>query len=267
MVRILKCLSICDSGSNDDAGSTPRMCLDNKWSMELNETFSCVRNPPRIAREEEAVVNLSFMLNGKDQLNHTSFRRLQSLELSSAPLGWTESRIILEEQLEMHANDDSIIHDSDGSEELRLVKRLKSLHLQMDVQLGDGNCQFRSVSKLLFGSAEHHFLVRSKAIEYMEQNKARFQNFLGEDFALYLKEMKNSGCWGDELTLRAVAESFQIMISVITSASANWFIRYIPGTPVRGEIFLAYVFPVHYNALQRISSKSKRRHAVTVFPT
>ena len=253
MNRILDCLYICRRGNND--AHTPRMCLDNKWSTELNNAFKFIQNPPRIAREEEAVVNLSFMVKGKDQLNYSSFRRLQSLEMSSASLGWTESRIILEEKLETYANDDLMIQDSYGSEELRLVQRLKSLDLQMDVQLGDGNCQFRSVSKLLFGSPEYHLIVRLKAIEYMKQNKARFQNFLGEDFALYLNEMGKAGCWGDELTLRAIAESFHIMISVITSASTNWFIRYIPGTRVRGEIFLAYVFPVHYNALQRISSK------------
>lgn len=266
MVRVSSFIC-CQCGSNGD-DTPPRVCLDNRWSRELNETFTAfVHEPPRIATEKEAVVNLSFMVKGKNQLNYSSFRRLQPMEMSSASLGWTESRIILEEQLQLQGNDDVTIQDSFGSEELRLTLRLKDLNLGMQIQLGDGNCQFRSVSKLLFGSPEHHLLVRSKAIEYMEQNKPRFQNFLGEDFALYLKEMSRAGSWGDELTLRAIAESFQIMISVITSASANWFIRYVPGTTVQGEIFLAYVFPVHYNALQRISSKGKRRHTVTALPT
>lgn len=266
MVRVCSFIC-CQCGSNDD-DTPPRVCLDNRWSTELNETFTAfVRDPPRIATEEEAVVNLSFMVKGKNGLNHSSFRRLQSMEMSSASLGWTESRIILEEQLEMQASDNLTVQDSYRSEELRLVERLRNLNLCMQIQLGDGNCQFRSISQLLFGSPEYHLLVRSKAIEYMKQNKARFQNFLGEDFALYLKEMSRAGSWGDELTLRAIAESFQIMISVISSASSNWFIRYVPGTTVRGEIFLAYVFPVHYNALQRISSKGKRHHTVTALPT
>ena len=39
----------------------------------------------------------------------------------------------------------------------------------------------------LFGTAEHHVLVRQQAIQQIERNREAYLPFLGEDFASYVK--------------------------------------------------------------------------------
>lgn len=63
--------------------------------------------------------------------------------------------------------------------------------------------------------------------------------------------MSRSGTWGDELTLRAACDWFGARICLITSEESNWFIQYEP-RQLRSsrELFLAYISPIHYNALR-----------------
>ena len=165
-------------------------------------------------------------------------------------LEWTESRKILEEALHQ-----SNLHELDKSyilsEEIRLTSRLTSLGLDIKVMQGDGNCQFRSISYALFGTARHHAYVRRKCVKYMLENTSRFKVFLGEQFDEYIHKIRIVGVWGDELTLRAACEAFSIMINLITSETTNWFIRYVPEREVVHEIFIAYIAPVHYNSIER----------------
>ena len=63
--------------------------------------------------------------------------------------------------------------------------------------------QFRSVSFNLYGTEDHHPLVRRRAIAHMRQHAAEYEPFLGDasDWARYLREMAKPCTWGDELTL------------------------------------------------------------------
>ena len=86
----------------------------------------------------------------------------------------------------------------------------------------------------------------------------------------YLKTMGKARTWGDELTIKACAEKFNLQIHVITSNESNYYIEYIPsgqeqdnagstGTSVTSttsdkiprHIFLAYISPIHYNSIVR----------------
>lgn len=172
-------------------------------------------------------------------------------------LQWTESRKILEAAIAIEqqtAPSDPALHYRQDlqAQEQRLVNRLYSLGLEMEVQAGDGNCQFRSLSRCLYGTPVHHAFVRQKAVAYIKQHRADFEAFLGEDFKTYVREMARDGVWGDELTLRAVSESFGVVVNVVSSDSDNWFHRYIPlHALVQHEAFLSFVSPVHYNAVSR----------------
>ena len=95
----------------------------------------------------------------------------------------------------------------DGAGE-QLEARLLALGCEMHVMEGDGNCQFRSAAFNLFGSQEHHAVVRASAVEHMRRHADFFgMYFEGHaEFAKYLREMGRSRTWGDELTLRAIVE-------------------------------------------------------------
>lgn len=117
----------------------------------------------------------------------------------------------------------------------------------------DGNCQFRSLSQQLYGSEDYHGSVRRAAVEHMRKEADFFgAMFEGkEEFEAYAHDMAHSKTWGDELTLRAVADALRCTVHVVTSNEANWYLQYTPANdqPVQKHLFLTYVAPVHYDAL------------------
>ena len=45
--------------------------------------------------------------------------------------------------------------------------------------------------------------------------------------------MRRSKTWGNELTLRAVADALGCVVHVVTSNEANWYLQYVPSVPQR----------------------------------
>jgi hypothetical protein len=93
--------------------------------------------------------------------------------------------------------------------------------------------QFRALADQLFGSQEHHAVVRALAIAHMRSQSDFFSMFYESpsEFNAYLKDMARNRTWGDELTLRASVEAFGCKAHVITSEGANWYLVYTPETP------------------------------------
>ncbi|KAK9791363.1 hypothetical protein WJX73_009217 [Symbiochloris irregularis] len=166
---------------------------------------------------------------------------------------WTESRQALEVEIQAAKAQDHASWTPDlASDEARLQARLEKLKLDMQVVSGDGNCQFRSVSQTLWGTQDYHLNVRQKAVGHMREHQEEYQAFLGEGIDSYLDSMSRTGTWGDELTLRAICDSYGIIVNVLTSDQHNWFMRYKPREmKLLKEVFLTYIAPVHYNAIRR----------------
>lgn len=80
----------------------------------------------------------------------------------------------------------------------------------------DGNCLFRAMSILLFGTQEQHGEIRTKVCEYLLSESARFELFLVAEndtgmeftFADYVKNMRKPGEWGGEPELRILEEIY-----------------------------------------------------------
>jgi len=141
---------------------------------------------------------------------------------------------------------------------------------------GDGNCQFRTLAFNLFGSQDHHKVTRRAAVAHIKAHKDFFSVFFEdtEEFERYIKDMSGNGTWGDELTLRAIVEAYGCEAHVITSEEKNWYLVYtpegsasksdspptpagVPAPPPGKQVFLAYVSPVHYNAIVAVREGSK----------
>jgi len=157
--------------------------------------------------------------------------------------------------------------DSHGGQGSGLGRRLESLGLSSLEMEGDGNCQFRALADQLFGHQKHHALTRQAAVEQMRRNADFFGMYFEDaaEFNAYLRNMARNRTWGDELTLRAAVEAYGCYAHVLTTTDANWYLVYQPegeplpslplptggAAPRRGkEIFLSYVSPIHYNAVQ-----------------
>ena len=156
-----------------------------------------------------------------------------------------------------------------------LKERLHSLGLESVEMEGDGNCQFRAFADQLFGSQQHHDLVRKQAIAHMRASADFFGIYFESEreFDAYMRDMARSRTWGDELTLRACVEAFGCIAHVITSESANWYLMYTPeSTPdetalaqacarkrlaapkAKKEVFVSYISPIHYNAIAALTA-------------
>lgn len=119
-----------------------------------------------------------------------------------------------------------------------LDDRLASLGLASYIMEGDGNCQFRAIADQLFGSQQHHAIVRACVVSHMKAAQDYFSIFFEDpnEFSSYLKEMGRSRTWGDELTLRAAVEAFGCTAHVVTSEGQNWYLVYTPEAPPPAEV-------------------------------
>ena len=140
---------------------------------------------------------------------------------------------------------------------LLLDQRLARMQLRSVAMGDDGNCQFRSFAHQLFGSQDAHEYVRGEAVGYMRAHADAFSfYFEGGEFERFLQKMARPMTWGDELTLKAVAERFHVTIHVLTSSEENWSLKYEPddGKSVK-DIFLLYISPIHYNVFVHVDDR------------
>lgn len=87
--------------------------------------------------------------------------------------------------------------------------------------IGDGNCQFRAFAKA-YGGIDH-IAARKAAVDYMFENFKQFEAFYADDemekqygdFDMYLDAMAKQFEYGDQLTLAALAASYEVSIKVL----------------------------------------------------
>ena len=151
-----------------------------------------------------------------------------------------------------------------------LEQRLSFLGCRSVTSVGDGNCQFRSCALNLFGSERFHMLVRREAVAQMQRQREVYAQFFESPQLLdrYLRDMNRKGTWGDELSLRAIADAFCCSIHLITSTPSSWYLRYDPergGEKVQPKrhLFLTYISPIHYNAFALKDTKCAATAAET----
>ena len=147
-----------------------------------------------------------------------------------------------------------------------LASRLAKLGLASHEMRGDGNCQFRGLAFNLFGSQDHHAIVRQACVSHIQTHADFFSVFFdGQDeFERYVANMSRDRHWGDELTLRAAVEAYSCIAHIISSEAQNWYLVYTPESsddvemmvpvgvkppPKNKDVYLSYVSPIHYNSV------------------
>lgn len=161
---------------------------------------------------------------------------------------------LLDEELARKLEKQSMSREDQIKEGSALLKeRCKFLGMTSTKIGDDGNCQFRAVSHELFGTQEHHGMVRERIAALLWRSKDQYAGFFeGDQWSDHVKRLQQPGEWGDELSLQACAEAFGVRVHIISSESENWYLVYEPTkglAPNAREIFLTYVAPVHYESL------------------
>ena len=84
---------------------------------------------------------------------------------------------------------------------------------------GDGNCYFRSISYLLYGSEENHQIIRDQVVTHMTHNiHSRLQDYVSQPVDSYLQQsaMQNNGVWATDAEIMSTASLLGIDIVVYT---------------------------------------------------
>uniref|UniRef100_A0A7S0AAQ3 OTU domain-containing protein n=1 Tax=Pyrodinium bahamense TaxID=73915 RepID=A0A7S0AAQ3_9DINO len=178
-----------------------------------------------------------------------------ALQTSSS---WVPSLSASVGQLSLPTREASILEGA-----ARLADRLMKLGLSAMEIPDDGNCLFRACAAQLYRGAgtigEYHPVVRHRAVAEMRSNAERYSHFFGssDELLAYLAEMAAPSTWGDELVLRAIADSYGVTLHVVTSSEENWYLFYSPASDEPSDdcrphrhVFLTYLSPIHYNGFE-----------------
>jgi len=140
-----------------------------------------------------------------------------------------------------------------------LKQQLKKLKLEEVYVPGDGNCQFHSISYVLkaFNIQKSYKKLRKKAINYIKDNKKYYEQFIYDiSFKQYIKNLKN-GEYGDNLTLDAMANIYDLRIKVLRDKARSNVIN------SRGTNKVIIIYwgddgdDAHYNATRKINKCKK----------
>lgn len=70
---------------------------------------------------------------------------------------------------------------------------------------GDGNCQFRALSRSTYGTEDYHMQLRHAAVNQIRNNPDMYQDFIPggrPGLNKYLKDMSKPGFHGDEVSIK-----------------------------------------------------------------
>ncbi|GAB7358623.1 hypothetical protein MBLNU230_g3853t1 [Neophaeotheca triangularis] len=104
---------------------------------------------------------------------------------------------------------------------------------------------------------EAYKVVRAKAAEYIEQHGEDFEPFLEEGLSEYVRKIRDTGEWGGQLELLALAKSFGVDINVLQDFGRIEKIEGVEDKSEEGrEVWLGYYkhgfgLGEHYNSLRR----------------
>ena len=129
----------------------------------------------------------------------------------------------------------------------------------------DGNCQFRALADQLFdGDQERYAECRAAAISQLRSEPDRYREFITEDWETYVSRMENDREWGDNITLQAAADYYEVTAHVY---SANPDERDFPRVLAsRGDhvnvyqiVRLSHHPEVHYNSVHPCSEATQQQ--------
>jgi len=118
-------------------------------------------------------------------------------------------------------------------------------------QARDGNCLFRSFSDQLYGTPEHHALVRDRCSKYIASERNYFEQFVAEPFDEFLARIQREGEWGDDVEIEALSEIYDCRVEIYASYSLALMRTFHEACDAKWPhpIRLQYEGHAHYNSL------------------
>ena len=99
-----------------------------------------------------------------------------------------------------------------------------------DIYNKDGNCLFRTISKLIYGTSNHHKEIRETVCDYIVTRYDRFSNFILGVINDYIDQMLDEGIREEEPEVVAFSELDNVTVNIyerFTSQTSDN--RYVTG--------------------------------------
>lgn len=126
----------------------------------------------------------------------------------------------------------------------------------------DGNCQFSAVSHALqqHGIYKTPYSIREEVVQYLLENDVGpdgtpLELFAATPWSDYVTQMARNGTYGDEITLRAISNIYNIEIRIVSTLGSDAATVILPSdSNSTGQITLGHFHEtqgIHYVVLQR----------------
>lgn len=118
-------------------------------------------------------------------------------------------------------------------------------------QARDGNCLFRSFSDQLYGTPEHHMLLRDRCSKYITSERNYFEQFVAEPFEEFLARIQRVGEWGDDVEIEALSEMYDCRVEIYAPYTHTLIRTFHEACDAKWPhpIRLQYEGQAHYNSL------------------
>ena len=145
---------------------------------------------------------------------------------------------------------------------------------------GDGNCLFRAASRVMYGTEEHHLMVRAKTCEFIRRYPERcglpasaaydtrspIAALEHKCLDQFLREMQQPREWGDNICLNAIACMYRrhavvYVMSAVPGEGAVQHQEYLASLNVQRlpEMVLANESnTIHFNAIEDEATRNNR---------
>ncbi|XP_010521639.1 PREDICTED: OTU domain-containing protein 5 [Tarenaya hassleriana] len=127
------------------------------------------------------------------------------------------------------------------------IRRAKCYEVRRMME--DGNCLFRAVADQVYGDSEAYELIRQMCMDYMEQERDHFSQFITEGFASYLKRKRRDKVYGNNVEIQALAEMYNRPIHIYSYSTEPINIFHGNYNTDLPPIRLSYHHGNHYNSL------------------
>ena len=120
------------------------------------------------------------------------------------------------------------------------------------LDVGGGDCLFKSISHQLYGDSSHHLEIRTIAVRYLTENPERFvESVVDTPWAQYLCDMSMPGIWADNIVIQAVADAMNLKIHIIESSENLGELTLVESARHNllqnfGSIFIGHIGEMHY---------------------
>ncbi len=145
----------------------------------------------------------------------------------------------------------------------KFCEQLRPFGLVIRDVRGDGNCLFRAIADQLEGNEHLHTTYRARVCNYMEENPDNFQPFVfDQDYASYLKDMRQDGEWGGNLEIAAISQACDVNITIHQLGQPRWEVKNPNNSKARG-VHLSYHDGQHYSSVRKLGEPRTRGEAPT----